>query len=74
MRSVLCHISSLFRSPVEVPEVADDRLGKLLCRQRAALAAERQGKLSVQATDARPEEMTEPLYDVSVYVSRPGDL
>lgn len=74
MRSVLSHITSMFRSPEVLPEVPEDRLGKLLCRQRAALAAERQGKLSVQATDARPEEMTEPLYDVSVYVSRPSDL
>ena len=74
MRSVLSHITSMFRSPEEPPEVRDDRLGKLLCRQRAALAAERQGKLSIQATDARPEELTEPLYDLSVYVSRPADL
>lgn len=74
MRSVLCHITSLFRTPEEPTEVPADRLGKLLCRQRAALAAQTQGRLSLQATDARPEEMTEPLYDVSVYVSRAGDL
>ncbi len=74
MRSVLSHLTSKFRCEADLPEGGETRLGKVVTRHRTALAAATQSKLSVQATDPPPEEVTEPLYDMSVYVSSPGEL
>ncbi len=73
--SVLSHLTSLFQSEAGPP--ADDggsRLGKVVSRHREELAAEVQRKLSHQATDPAPEEVTEPLYDLSVYTAPVSEL
>jgi hypothetical protein len=73
--SVLSHLTSLFRPEIE--SRADEtgaRLGKVVCRHRETLAAEVQRKLSTQATDPLPEEETEPLYDLKVYVAPVSEL
>lgn len=72
--SVLSHLTSLFQSEGEPPADAGTRLGKVVSRHRETLCAEVQKKLSLQATDPPPEEVTEPLYDVSVYTSPAGEL
>ena len=71
--SVLSHLTSLFQSESEPQEDAGARLGKVVSRHRESLCAEVQRKLSLQATDPPPEEVTEPLYDVSVYTSPVGE-
>lgn len=72
--SVLSHLTALFNSEPEAAEETDSRLGKVVSRHRETLAAEVQRKLSTQATDPLPEEVTEPLYDVSVYTAPVSDL
>jgi hypothetical protein len=72
--SVLSHLTSLFGSEAEAAEDTDARLGKVVSRHRETLAAEMQRKLSTQATDPPPEEVTEPLYDLSVYTAPVDEL
>jgi hypothetical protein len=73
--SVLSHLTSLFASEGDAPaDDAGSRLGKLVSRHREELAAEVQRKLSTQATDPAPEEVTEPLYDLSVYTAPVREL
>jgi hypothetical protein len=72
--SVLSHLTSLFHSESEPVDDASGRLGKVVSRHRESLCAEVQRKLSLQATDPPPEEVTEPLYDVSVYTAPVGEL
>lgn len=72
--SVLSQLTSLFHPEAEAAEEAGSRLGKVVSRHRETLAAEVQAKLSPQATDPLPEEVTEPLYDVSVYTAPVSEL
>lgn len=73
--SVLSHLTSLFHSESgSSADEAGSRLGKVVSRHREELAAEVQRKLSPQATDPTPEEVTEPLYDVSVYTAPVSEL
>jgi hypothetical protein len=73
--SVLSQLTALFHSESgSVSDEAGNRLGKVVSRHRETLAAELQRKLSTQATDPVPEEVTEPLYDVSVYTGSVDEL
>jgi hypothetical protein len=69
--SILSHLTSLFHSEEGTVGEASLRLEKVVSRHRDSRCAELQGKLSPQATDPPPEEVTQPLYDVSVYTG-PG--
>jgi hypothetical protein len=71
--SVLSHLTALFHPEAEPADQPDSRLGKVVSRHRETLAAEVQRKLSTQTTDPLPEEVTEPLYDVSVYTAPVGE-
>jgi hypothetical protein len=72
--SVLSHLTSLFQSSEAPGDEASLRLGKVVSRHRESVCAEVQRKLSLQATDPPPEEVTQPLYDVSVYTSPVDEL
>lgn len=72
MRSVLSRLSSKFLSTDDAPTGTAARLGKVVARHQTDLAAAAQKKLSVQISDPPTEEVTTPLYDMSVYISTPG--
>lgn len=73
MRSVLSRFSSRFLAEEVAPTGTAARLDKVVARHQTDRAAATQKKLSVQVSDPPPEEVTTPLYDMSVYISPPGE-
>lgn len=65
MRNVLRWIARRFSS--DTRPVPDSRLVRIVDRQREMKAGTVQGKLSRQARDPSPEQMSKPLYDTSAY-------